>query len=193
MFRTRARSLAVSSQLGRSSRPAAGVFELLQDLASEAGVQEGSLMQIHCVNGDRAYNMPPSNGERSCLHERLPPLILCCTSGRSGARRTVSVFLACCFVSLLTGCQQQQPWHLTASKRGDTVQLCLSNELTCPQPEGVSPAGISVYRYDSLHDNEIVWDTEPDSPITSGRISGLITYGIPPKDWSNKIDPPALI
>jgi len=106
---------------------------------------------------------------------------------------TVSLFLACCFVSLLTGCRQQQPWHLTASKKGDTVQLCLSHALTCPQPEGVSPAGISVYRYDSLHDNELVWDTEPDNPLTNGRISGLITYGTPPKDWSNKIIPPALI
>jgi|SRR5215472_5583446 len=105
----------------------------------------------------------------------------------------VSLFLACCFVSLLTSCQQQQPWHLTASKKGDTVQLCLSNELTCPQPEGVSPAGISVYRYDSLYDNEIVWDTEPDNPITGGTIRGVITYGIPPEHWSNKRVAPALI
>jgi hypothetical protein len=106
---------------------------------------------------------------------------------------TASVFLACCFVSLLTGCQQPWPKHLTASKKGDTVELCLSNELKCPQPEGISPAGISVYRYDSLHDNELVWDTEPQDPITNGRITGVITYGIPPKDWSNKIVPPALI
>ena len=106
----------------------------------------------------------------------------------------VSLFLACYLVSLLTGCQQpQQPWHLTASKKDDTVQLCLSNELKCPQPEGVSPAGISVYRYDSSYDNKIVWETEPDNPITNDRISGLITYGIPPNNWSNKIVAPALI
>jgi hypothetical protein len=119
----------------------------------------------------------------------------------------VSLFLACCFLSLLIGSQQprhltaskkgdtvqQQPRHLTASKKGDTVQLCLSSELKCPQPEGVSPAGISVYRYDSLYDNEIVWETEPENPITNDRISGVITYGIPPKNWSNKIVPPALI
>src|ERR1700719_4927593 len=59
----------------------------------------------------------------------------------------VSLFLGCCFVSLLTGCQQPFPSHLTASKKGDTVELCLSNELKCPQPEGVSPSGISFYRY----------------------------------------------
>lgn len=103
---------------------------------------------------------------------------------------TVSLFLASCS---LTGCQLQQPWHLTATKNGDTVQLCLSHELTCPQPEGVRPAGISVYRYDSLRDNEIVWDTEPDNPITGGIISGVITYGIPPQHWSNKRVAPALI
>lgn len=105
----------------------------------------------------------------------------------------VSLFFASCFVSLLTGCQRQQPFHLIANKKGDTVQLCLSNELTCPQPGGVSPAGISVYRYDSLHDNEIVWEAEPDHPITGGRISGVITYGIPPEHWSNKRVAPALI
>jgi len=106
---------------------------------------------------------------------------------------TVSFVLACCFVSLSTGCQQQRPWHLTASKKGDTVQLCLSHELTCPQAGGVSPAGISVYRYDSLHDNEIVWETEPDNPITGGTISGVITYGIAPDHWSNKRAAPALM
>jgi len=105
-----------------------------------------------------------------------------------------SLFLPCCLVSLLTGCQQpQQLWHLTASKNSDTVQLCLSTELSCPQPEGVSPAGISVYRYDSTYDNELVWDTEPENPIINGRISGVVTYGIPPKNWSNKLAPPALV
>ena len=104
----------------------------------------------------------------------------------------VSLFLAFCFFSLLAGCQPQS-WYLNASKSGDTVQLCLSNELTCPQPGGVGPAGISVYRWDSMHDNELVWDAEPDNPETNGRISGLIAYGIPPTGWTNKTLPPALI
>jgi hypothetical protein len=104
----------------------------------------------------------------------------------------VSLLPAFCFVLFLAGCQQQS-WYLTASKSGDTVQLCLSNELTCPQSHGVGPAGISVYRWDSMHDNELVWDAEPDNPETNGRISGLITYGIPPKGWTNKTVPPALM
>ena len=104
----------------------------------------------------------------------------------------VSLFLAFCFFSLLAGCQPQS-WYLTASKSGDTVQLCLSNELTCPQPNGVGHASISVYRWDSMHDNELVWDAEPDNAETNRRISGLITYGIPPSGWTNKTVPPALI
>jgi hypothetical protein len=106
---------------------------------------------------------------------------------------SISVFLACCIVSFLTGCQLQPSWYLNAHKEGDTVQLCLSNEGTCPQPDGVSPAGISVYRYDSMHDNELVWDADPDNPITHGRIDGIVTYGIPPKNWRNKLTPPALV
>ena len=104
----------------------------------------------------------------------------------------LSLSLACCFAGLLAGCQLQRPWHLQANKKGETVQLCLSNELACPQPEGVRPSGISVYRFDSTYDNEIVWDTEPDNPIMDAKISGVITYGIPPQHWSNKIAPPAL-
>ena len=104
-----------------------------------------------------------------------------------------SALLVLCFVSFATGCQQQPPWHLDARKEGDTVQLCLSNESECPQPEGVSPAGISVYRYDSTHDNELVWDAEPDNPITHDRIAGTITYGTPPKNWTNKMAPPPLV
>jgi hypothetical protein len=103
-----------------------------------------------------------------------------------------SVFLACCFVSFLAGCQQQT-WHLNARKEGDTVQLCLSNESTCPQPGGVSPAAISVYRYDSMYNNELVWDAEPENPITNGIINGMIKYGIPPKNWNNKLAAPALV
>ena len=106
---------------------------------------------------------------------------------------SISVFLACCLVSFLTGCQLQPSWHLNARKEGDTVQLCLSNEGACPQPGGVSPSSISVYRWDSMHDNELVWDAEPDNPITNGRISGIVTYGIPPNNWRNKMTPPALV
>jgi hypothetical protein len=107
-----------------------------------------------------------------------------------------ATYFAIAFASLLTGCQQiwhPAPGNLTASKKGDTVELCLSNGSTCPQPGGVSPAGISVYRYDSTYDNHLVWDTEPDDPETAGTISGVITYGIPPRHWSNKIAPPALV
>ena len=103
----------------------------------------------------------------------------------------ISLFLVCC-VSFVTCCQQQF-WHLNARKEGDTVQLCLSNESVCPQPDGISPSGISVYRYDSMHDNELVWDAEPENPITDGRISGIVTYGIAPKNWQNKRTPPALV
>jgi hypothetical protein len=44
-----------------------------------------------------------------------------------------------------------------------------------------------------MHDNELVWDAEPDNPITDEGTSGVITYGIPPNNWSNKIVPPTLI
>ena len=102
----------------------------------------------------------------------------------------VSLFLACV---ALGGCQQPHEWYLTASKQGEGVQLCLSNEVKCPQPDGVSPSGISVYRYDSTFDNELVWDVEPDNPITDARIRGLVTFGTPPANWSNKKGPPPLI
>ena len=99
------------------------------------------------------------------------------------------------FVSFVTGCQQQQqqPWHLNARKEGDTVQLCLSNKWTCPQEDGISPGDLSVYRYDSTYNNELVWETSPESPITNERISGIITFGIPPTNWRNKRTPPALV
>ena len=108
------------------------------------------------------------------------------------ARLAVSLFLAVCLASLLAGCRPQY-WYLAASKSYDTVQLCLSNESTCPQPGGVSPNGISVYRWDNMHDNELVWEAEPDNFETSGRISGLITYGVPPSGWTNKTAPPPLV
>ena len=44
-----------------------------------------------------------------------------------------------------------------------------------------------------MHDNELVWDAEPENPITVGYISGMVTYGMPPKDWINKLAPPALV
>ena len=110
---------------------------------------------------------------------------------KSGCFRVIRL-LAGCFLCLLLGCQLQPPWRLTASKRADAVQLCLSHQLTCPQPGGVTPAGISVYRYDSVHDNQLVWDAQPDNPLTDGKISGGLTYGVPPKHWTNKLAPPAL-
>jgi hypothetical protein len=108
------------------------------------------------------------------------------------ARLAVSLILAVCLASLLVGCRPQY-WYLAASKSHDTVQLCLSNESTCPQPGGVSANGISVYRWDNMHDNELVWEAEPNNSETSGRISGLITYGVPPSGWTNKTAPPPLV
>lgn len=92
----------------------------------------------------------------------------------------------------LAGCQSFS-WHLAASKKGDTVVLCLSNGNECPQPGGVSPSSITVYRWDNMHDNELVWDAEPGNPITESNISGVVTYGVPPQDWINKLTPPALV
>src|SRR5581483_9049981 len=83
----------------------------------------------------------------------------------------VSLLLTCC-LALLTSCQSFS-WHLAASKKGDTVELCLSNGDVCPQPGGVSPSSISVYRWDNMHDNELVWDAEPKNPIIAGNISGM--------------------
>ena len=88
------------------------------------------------------------------------------------------------------------PEFLLASggqQKGGTVELCLSNEGECPQTGGVSPSSISVYRWDNMHDNELVWAAEPKNPITAGRISGVVTYGLAPKDWVNQLTPPALI
>ena len=106
----------------------------------------------------------------------------------------VSALIALCLVLMWNGCAGPltPPWHLKASKAGDTVQLCLSHESECPQPGGVSPASISVYRYDNLHDNELVWDAEPESP-ESNSFDGVVTYGIPPKNWHNQLTPPPLV
>ncbi|HLK65304.1 MAG TPA: hypothetical protein VKU19_17815 [Bryobacteraceae bacterium] len=106
---------------------------------------------------------------------------------------TRKVFLLPCCVALSLASCQSSSWHLAASKKGDTIELCLSNSDACPQPGGVSPGSISVYRWDNLHDNELVWDAEPEHPLTAGTISGVVTYGVPPKDWSNKLAPPALV
>ena len=104
----------------------------------------------------------------------------------------VSLLLMCGMALSLGSCQSFS-WHLAASKKGDTVELCLSNGDECPQPGGVSPSSISVYRWDNMHDNELVWDAEPENSITEGNISGMVTYGVPPKDWINKLAPPALV
>ena len=103
-----------------------------------------------------------------------------------------SLLLTCCLALSLASCQNSS-WHLAASKKGGTVELCLSNGDECPQAGGVSPSSISVYRWDNMHDNELVWDAEPKNPTTAGNISGVVTYGVPPKDWINKLTPPALI
>lgn len=102
-------------------------------------------------------------------------------------------FLAFCLLFFSTGCQQQPPWYLDARKDGDGVQLCLSNQPACPQPDGVSLGDISVYRYDSTHDNQIVWDTSPESAFSNEKIDGVVRYGTPPKNWRNEITPPALV
>jgi hypothetical protein len=103
-----------------------------------------------------------------------------------------SLLLTCCVALSLASCQNSS-WHLAASKKGGTVELCLSNGDECPQAGGVSPSSISVYRWDNMHDNELVWDAEPKNPIAAGNISGVVTYGVAPKDWINKLTPPALI
>jgi hypothetical protein len=103
-----------------------------------------------------------------------------------------SLLPTCCLALSLASCQNSS-WHLAASKKGGTVELCLSNGDECPQAGGVSPSSISVYRWDNMHDNELVWDAEPKNPITAGNISGVVTYGVAPKDWINKRTPPAPI
>jgi len=95
--------------------------------------------------------------------------------------------------SFLAGCQQPRQWHLTARKEGDTVQLCLSNKLECPQEGGIDLDDISVYRYDSVQSNQLIWETSTDSPIGNERLKGLVTYGVPPEKWRNKLTPPALV
>ena len=104
----------------------------------------------------------------------------------------LSLLLTGCLALSLASCQSFS-WHLAASKKGGTVELCLSNGDECPQAGGVSPSSISVYRWDNTHDNELVWDAQPKNPITAGNISGVVTFGVAPKDWINKLTPPALI
>jgi len=105
-------------------------------------------------------------------------------------------FLALCLFSLLAGCQLPQPrsWHLDAHKERGTVQFCLSNELACPQKGGISLDDISVYRYDNVHDNQLVWETSPENEITEGeKIDGVVTFGIPPANWRSKMPPPEVV
>jgi hypothetical protein len=103
-----------------------------------------------------------------------------------------SILLTCCLALTSAGCRSSS-WHLAAAKKEGAVELCLSNGDECPQTGGVSPSSISVYRWDNTHDNELVWDTAPRNPIAAGSISGVVTYGVPPKDWTNKLTPPALV
>src|SRR5579885_502481 len=111
----------------------------------------------------------------------------------TNARFTLSAVLTFCGL-FFAGCQlPPRVWHMDARKQGETVELCLSNEVTCPQPNGVSPADISVYRYDSTYDNELIWEASPPDPDTNQKISGIVTYGVPPKGWSNRMTPPALV
>jgi hypothetical protein len=105
-------------------------------------------------------------------------------------RVAASLFLIVCLAALLAGCRSQY-WYVSANKTGNAVQICLSNGSECPQPGGVSPAAIAVYRWDNMHDNELVWDAEPDSEI-SGKISGLVTYGVAPQGWTNKTAAPPM-
>jgi hypothetical protein len=102
----------------------------------------------------------------------------------------LSLLLACGMGALLVGCANS--WYLAAAKKGDTVELCLSNGPQCPQSGGVSPSSISVYRQDNMRDNLLVWDTGPINPLTDGTISGVVTWGIPPKNWTNGLTPPKL-
>ena len=97
--------------------------------------------------------------------------------------------LAFGLILILDGCLQPEPWHLRARKEGDTVQLCISQKLECPQP-GIGTDSISVYRYDSLLSNQLVWEAASE---TESTFDGMVTYGIPPKNWHNKLTPPALV
>ena len=118
--------------------------------------------------------------------------------GTEELMQTKNTFTA--FSLLLTGCLalslaacQSFSWHLAAGKKGGAVELCLSNGDECPQAGGVSLSSIAVYRWDNMHDNELVWDAESKNPITAANISGVVTYGVPPEGWINKLAPPALI
>jgi hypothetical protein len=76
---------------------------------------------------------------------------------------SLTIALICCAALSLASCQGSL-WRVAATKKGGTVELCLSNGTECPQPGGVSPSSISVYRWDNTHDNELVWDAEPENP-----------------------------
>ncbi|MFN7996907.1 MAG: hypothetical protein U0Q18_25055 [Bryobacteraceae bacterium] len=103
-----------------------------------------------------------------------------------------SLLLTCCWTLSLASCRNSS-WHLAARKTGGAVELCLSNGDQCPPAGGVSPSSISIYRWDNTHDNQLVWDTEPKDPITGGKISGVVTYGVAPDGWINKLTPAALV
>lgn len=103
----------------------------------------------------------------------------------------VATLLALCLASCFG--DPRLLWRLQASKAGETVQICLSHESDCPQPDGISLSNISVYRYDSVFDNELVWDTSPGTEETNDRIDGIVTYGVPPKNWHSQATPPPLV
>jgi hypothetical protein len=97
------------------------------------------------------------------------------------------------FVALgLAACGIRE-WHLTAAKNGKGVELCLSESEQCPLPGGISPSSISVYQWDNMHDNHLVWDIEPSNPVTDENISGVITYGEPPRGWVTHVVPSPII
>src|SRR5579859_617509 len=77
-----------------------------------------------------------------CVPRILPSEFMLSFSQRKGdlmpAKNTyiaVSLLLTCCIALSLASCQSFS-WHLAASKKGDAVELCLSNGDECPQPGG---------------------------------------------------------
>jgi hypothetical protein len=112
----------------------------------------------------------------------------------TNSRFAIAALPALGFLLFFDGCQMAppKPWHLSASKEGDTVKLCISKEATCPQPGGIGVDSISVYRYDNTHDNQLIWDTSSEGPESNEKFDGVVTYGVPPKGWHNKMTPPAL-
>jgi hypothetical protein len=104
-----------------------------------------------------------------------------------------SLFVAVTLAMSLASCGDGGEWHLQAARINGNIELCLSNTPQCPQPGGVSPDSITVYRWDNMHDNVLVWDVEPTSPITPARIGGIITWGQPPERWQVHMIPAPVV